>query len=275
MKRIKTPEELKYMAHSFHQADRVIKKSIDWLNKEINSGETVSERDFSDKVKDTFFAHEAKSLSFEVITASGENAAIVHYTKADPNKILKAGDLMLLDTGAYFEGGYATDLTRTFLIGGSETKATVRQQEIYTLVLKSAIRVLKARFPMGTKGIHLDTLARAPLWDYGYIYNHGTGHGVGICVHEVPPRVSSTSDDVLEESMVFSVEPGLYIEGYGGVRIENLVTLVRDPQYDGWLQVQPLTFAPLDKNLIDYGYLDRWEKEWLKEYMEKSAGLDS
>ncbi len=274
MKRIKTPEELKYMTHSFHQADRVIKKSIDWLNNEINSGKTVSEKDFSDKVKATFFAHEAKALSFEVITASGENAAIIHYTNPDPNKILKAGDLMLLDTGAYFEGGYATDLTRTFLIGGCEAKATVRQQEIYTLVLKSAIRVLKARFPMGTKGVHLDTLARAPLWDYGYVYNHGTGHGVGICVHEVPPRVSSTSDNVLEESMVFSVEPGLYIEGYGGVRIENLVTLVRDSQHDNWLQVQPLTFSPLDSNLIDYNYLDHWEKEWLKGYMEKSAGLE-
>ncbi len=275
MKRIKTPEELKYMAYSFHQADKVIKKSIDWLNNELNSGKTLSERDFSEKVKATFFAHNAKALSFEVITASGENGAIVHYTKADPDKILTAGDLMLLDTGAYFEGGYATDLTRTFLMGGKQAKATSKQKEVYTLVLKSAIRVLKARFPMGTKGVHLDTLARSPLWDYGYIYNHGTGHGVGICVHEVPPRVSSTSDDVLEENMVFSVEPGVYIEGYGGVRIENLVTLVRDPLYDGWLKVQPLTFAPLDHNLIDDSYLDHWERQWLKEYSKKSDSLES
>ena len=270
MKRIKNPEELQFMTHSFHQADIVVKKAIDWLNTEINNNKSISEKDFNNKVKDLFFSHKAKALSFNVITASGTNSAIVHYTNPDPNKILQKNEFMLLDTGAYFEGGYATDLTRTFIIGANHAKPTHKQREIYTLVLKASIRVMKSKFPLGTKGVHLDTIARSVLWDYNYIYNHGTGHGVGICVHEIPPRLSVNSKDVIEENMVFSVEPGIYLEGFGGVRIENIVTVKVDRRNEGWLRIEPLTYAPLDNNLIDETYLDHSEREWLMNYQKKS-----
>ncbi|MDH5682159.1 MAG: M24 family metallopeptidase, partial [Spirochaetota bacterium] len=139
-------------------------------------------------------------------------------------------------------------------------------------VLKAAIRLLRARFPRGTSGSHLDTMARSVLWDFAHVYNHGTGHGVGISVHESPPKISGISFDRIEEGMVFSVEPGIYIEGYGGVRIENLVTVVADSEYDSWLRIEPLTFCPLDKRLIDVTYLDSTEREWLRDYQKKYAG---
>ena len=273
MRRIKTPEELEYMAQSFRRADVVIKQVIEWANSQVNSGKAISEKDVSEKVKSLFYSHGAKGLSFEVISAVGENGAIVHYTKADSTKILKKGDLMLLDTGAYFEGGYATDLTRTFLVGGSEAEANDKQKEIYSVTLKGAIRLMKAKFPKGSKGFHLDVIARSAMWGHHYIYGHGTGHGIGISVHETPPRLNDQSKDEIKANMVFSVEPGIYLEGFGGVRIENIVTVEQDRDNKNFLKIKPLTFCPLDVNLIDESYLDDSEREWLKWYMEKSAEL--
>lgn len=270
MKRIKLPEEIASMKDAFHKADKVIYRSIDWLNKSINNNEIISEKDFSNHVKSEFYNEGAKGLSFEVISASGKNGAIIHYTDADPNKKIESGEMFLLDTGAYFEGGFATDLTRTFLVGGANAKAVDRQKEIYTLVLRSAIRVLKARFPEGTTSIQLDSISRTCLWEYGYEYLHGTGHGVGIAVHEVPPSINSHSQFIIEENMVFSVEPGIYIEGFSGVRIENIVTVEKDLERDGWLKIVPLTYCPLDENLIDFSYLNPDEVKWLNAYQEKA-----
>ncbi len=273
LKMIKTLSEMTYIISCFKKADQVINEAINWLNTEINSYKTLTEKDFYNKVKELFYSKGAKALSFDVITASNENSAIIHYTNPDPEKILYPGELMLLDTGAYFEGGYATDLTRTFLIGGDSVKATSKQKEIYTMVLKSAIHGMKAIFPIGTTASNLDTITRSVLWEYGYTYNHGTGHGVGICVHESPPRLNGKSNDVLKENMIFSIEPGIYIEGYGGVRIENLVTIKKIPDKDGWLQVIPLTYAPLDENLIEYSLLNKIEITWLKNYQTKSHDI--
>src|SRR5262249_6106150 len=156
----------------------------------------------------------------------------------------RAGELVLLDTGAYYAEGYATDLTRTFLVGPKSQKATPEQRRYFTLVLKSAIAGMRARFPVGTRGDQLDAITRAPLWAAGLNYNHGTGHGVGINVHEFPPRIGPNGTAVLEEGMVFSIEPGVYVEKFGGVRIENLCTLERVKNMSAMLQVRPLTFSP-------------------------------
>ncbi len=272
MKAIKTSNELSHMSKSFATADKIMNSTIDWINDSVNSGDRLSEKDISDKVKSLFLFYGARGLSFEVISACDQNSAIIHYTNPDPNRVLELGDLMLLDIGAYFEGGYATDLTRTFLVGGYKTKATDKQKEIYSLVLKAAIRLMKAIFPKGTRGFQLDAIVRSTLWDYGYTYNHGTGHGIGISVHESPPRVSNVSDDVIDKGMVFSVEPGIYIDGFGGVRIENIVTTV-EADNDGWLKIKPLTFAKLDSNLIDKSYFDNAEVEWLYKYTNASINL--
>lgn len=280
MKAIKTLEELNSMSESFLRADRVVKESIEWANQEVIHGKSISEKDFADRVEELFFSHGAKALSFPVISACGENSAIIHYTQASSKRFLKIGEIMLVDTGAYFDGGYATDLTRSFLVGAEHAKSTEEQRKIYTLVLKSAIRVMKTRFPKGTPSSHLDSIARSTLWEYGHGFNHGTGHGVGIGVHESPPNLGIRCQDELKANMVFSVEPGIYIEGFMGVRIENLVTLKLKKEThkethleEPWLQVQPMTFCPLDKHLIDKKYLDAQEILWLDNYQKQGEKL--
>ena len=127
---------------------------------------------------------------------------------------------------------------------------------------------MKARFPKGTSGGQLDALVRAPIWEAGYDYAHGTGHGIGVLVHEFPPRVAAKSEVVLEAGMVFSIEPGIYLPGWGGVRIENLVTLEEDAEAPGFLRVVPLTFAPIDRRLVDTKMLSLDEKVWMRRWQK-------
>ena len=125
---------------------------------------------------------------------------------------------------------------------------------------------MRATFPVGTPGAALDALVRAPLWAEGLDYNHGTGHGVGVNVHEFPPRVNPGSRTPLEVGQVFSIEPGVYIEGVGGVRIENLCTVRPDDAHEGSWRVEPLTFSPLDMSLVDPSLLTESERAFLSGY---------
>ncbi|MBI3351789.1 MAG: M24 family metallopeptidase [Nitrospirae bacterium] len=270
MKANKTPEELTHMIKAFAKADQVVNKAKHWLCRKTSSGEKISETRFAEKVAKLFKQSGAFSLSFHIISAAGKNGAVIHYSNPDPDRMISNGELMLLDTGAYYEGGYATDLTRTFLVGDSKTKGTEEQKKIFTTVLKGAIAGMDAGFPKGTSGAALDAIVRAPLWKAGYNYNHGTGHGVGINVHESPPRISSQGDSILEKGHVFSIEPGIYLSEFGGVRIENLCTVIDHPKYPDWLTVTPLTFSPLDERLIDHSLLSREEKKWLRWYKNQS-----
>ncbi|MFI5303905.1 MAG: M24 family metallopeptidase [Nitrospiria bacterium] len=269
MKSQKNPEELLHMLKSFKRADSVVAKAKNWVCRKVRAGEAVTEAAFSEKVSKLFKQSGAFSLSFHIISAAGKNGAIIHYSNPDPNRIILSGELLLLDTGAYYEGGYATDLTRTFLVGDSKSKGSNQQMKIFTLVLKGAIAGMSATFPKGTSGAAIDTIVRAPLWEAGYNYNHGTGHGVGINVHESPPRIS-TQGDPIEKGQIFSIEPGIYIPDFGGVRIENLCTVIDHPKYPDWLMVTPLTFSPFDDRLIDTSLLTRIEKKWLKWYKDQS-----
>ncbi len=133
-------------------------------------------------------------------------------------------------------------------------------------MLKSAVAGMTARMPKNAVGAQLDGITRAPLWREGVDYAHGTGHGVGINVHEAPPSVSKLSIGGFEEGQVFSIEPGLYLEGTGGVRIENLCTVAPDPDQKDWIRVEPLTFSPLDSRLIDDALLDDTERAFVARY---------
>lgn len=205
--------------------------------------------------------------SFPSISGAGPHGAIVHYrATAQSNRMLNAGELYLIDSGGQYPDG-TTDVTRTIAIG----VPTAQMKRHYTLVLKGHIGLAQAVFPQGLHGGHLDILARQHLWAAGLDYDHGTGHGVGafLGVHEGPQGISSRSTVPLRAGMVISNEPGYYLAGQYGIRIENLVfvketihTLDDKPM----LAFETLTLAPLDVNLMDMALLTASEIAWLNGY---------
>lgn len=210
-----------------------------------------------------------EDLSFDTIAGSGPNGAIVHYrVTEDSNRRLIPGDLMLVDSGGQYLDG-TTDITRTIAIGPVGTL----EAECFTAVLRGMIAISRARFPRGVAGGHLDALARYPLWMLGRDYDHGTGHGVGafLSVHEGPQRLSRISTVPLVEGMILSNEPGYYLEGQFGIRIENLIAVRKAPPPEGgdardWLDFQTLTLAPIDRRLILADRLSAEERDWLDSY---------
>lgn len=266
LKALKTPAEIKHLRESFARADHVVNKTQKWINKNIAKKVTLSEADVDVKVRKEFIKSGAVGLSFKPICAFAQNGAVIHYGTPNQDIKLSKGQLFLLDTGGTYEGGYATDLTRTFLIGSKKTKAKTWQKKLFTCVLKAAIAGMNARFPQGTTGAQLDAIVRNPIWNMGLNFNHGTGHGVGINVHESPPSIRPNNTTPLAPGHIFSIEPGLYIEGVGGVRIENLCTVIKDPHNPDFLAVLPLTFAPLDVRLLEKSMLTLVEKTFLNYY---------
>lgn len=265
MKAEKTPAELSAMREAFRKADGVVTAAMAFVRDRLDASERVTEADLAAEVERLFLASGATGLSFRVIAAAGENGAVIHYSNPDPERVIAPEDMVLLDTGGYYAEGYATDLTRTFLAGSPAKlpEATAEQRRIFTLVLKAAIAGMSARFPVGTRGDQLDAIVRSPLWAAGLDFKHGTGHGVGVNVHEAPPKVSTKGAIPICVGQVFSIEPGLYLPGFGGVRIENLCTVEACPDAEGFLRVVPLTFAPYDERLIDREALTPAERAWL------------
>ncbi|MCB1505584.1 MAG: aminopeptidase P family protein [Hyphomicrobiaceae bacterium] len=209
-----------------------------------------------------------KEISFDTISGSGPNGAIVHYrVNRATNRMLTSGELFLIDSGAQYQDG-TTDITRTVAIG----KPSNEMRQRFTRVLKGHIAIATARFPKGTRGVDLDSHARWALWQAGLDYDHGTGHGVGsyLSVHEGPQSISRLGTVPLEPGMILSNEPGYYKEGEYGIRIENLV-LVSDPSIpDGgersMLGFETLTLAPIDRRLVDKSLLTTAERQWLDAY---------
>lgn len=207
--------------------------------------------------------------SFETISAAGPNGALCHYCVNDKtNRPLKSGELYLVDSGGQYLTG-TTDVTRTVLVGGS---ATEKMKEHYTRVLKGHIAIACAVFPKGTTGTQLDMLARQALWEVGLDFPHSTGHGVGsyLSVHEGPqgitPRNSTTP---LMLGMILSNEPGYYLAGHYGIRLENLILVQECEDRSGFLKFENLTWAPFDGRLIDPALLSDQEREWLRWYHAK------
>jgi Xaa-Pro aminopeptidase len=210
-----------------------------------------------------------RGLSFETISGAGSNGAIVHYRVApDTNRTLEPGSLYLVDSGAQYLDG-TTDVTRTVAIG----KPDAEMRDRFTRVLKGHLAVAAARFPVGTSGGQLDSLARAALWQVGLDYEHGTGHGVGsyLGVHEGPQRIAKRLSDVpLRPGMVISNEPGYYKTGAWGIRIENLEVVREAPPIDGGeletLMFEALTLAPIDLALVEPALMTAAEIAWLNAY---------
>ena len=212
-----------------------------------------------------------KELSFDTISGAGPNGAIVHYrvTQATDRR-LKSGELYLVDSGAqYLEG--TTDITRTVAIG----RPSREMRDRFTRVLKGHIALADARFPIGTRGVDLDVLARHSLWAAGLDYDHGTGHGVGsyLAVHEGPQNISKRGMTPLEPGMIISNEPGFYKTGAYGIRIENLVLVNKASEIKGgerkMLSFETLTLAPIDLRLVNADMLNKDELNWLNNYHKR------
>jgi Xaa-Pro aminopeptidase len=239
-----------------------------WLEEAVLAGNTISEIDVDQKLLELKKQRPLfKTKSFETISGFAENSAIIHYNPyTGNNKPIVTDNFYLLDCGSQYGSG-TTDVTRTFYFGEPKQEAKLH----YTLVLKGFINLSNLKFPNGTTGAQIDSIARQFLWQYSLDYPHGTGHGVGhyLSVHEGPQSISRYNNCAIEPGMVLSIEPGYYIPGQYGIRIEN-IAVVRKAEKDGdFLEFEALTLAPIPFNLVDEGLLSFDEKKWLLEYHKK------
>lgn len=241
-----------------------------WLKHQIGK-ETITEISASDKLE-AFRAEQEGFIrpSFEPISAFGEHGAIVHYSSTpETNVELKEGTLFLTDTGGgYYEG--STDITRTVALG----EIPQIMKDHFTATVESNLQLAHARFLYGCNGVNLDILARAPFWKQNLNYNHGTGHGVGYLmnIHEAPTGIRwqyRPSDSYrFEEGMIITDEPGIYIAGSHGIRMENelLVCKGEKNEYGQFMYFEPITYVPFDLDALNPDLLTAEEKVWLNEY---------
>lgn len=274
LKAVKTSREIDHI-RSAHVKDGVaVTRFVHWLKTHVGK-EEITEIGAAKKLEE-FRCEEEGYLgpSFDPIVAYGPHGAIVHYSATpETDAALQPKGLCLADTGGHYSEG-TTDITRTIVLGG----LTEEEKRAYTLALKGHLRLGAVKFTEGVCGQNLDVLARQPLWEEGMDYNHGTGHGVGylLSVHEGPQnfrwRIGDGASCVpLEEGMVISNEPGLYVAGKFGIRHENL-ELVRKGEktdYGQFMYLEPLTMVPFDKEAIDVNLLTEREIGLLNDYHTK------
>lgn len=246
-----------------------VTRFLHWLDTHAQSGD-VDEITAASKLE-SFRAEtgELRDLSFDSITGSGPNGAIVHYrVSTQSNRKLQRGELFLIDSGGQYRDG-TTDITRTVPIGEANDEMCDR----FTLVLKGHIALATMKFPAGTTGHQLDVIARKPLWDAGLDYDHGTGHGVGsfLGVHEGPQRIAKApNSQALLPGMILSNEPGFYKTGAFGIRIENLIVVNKPEAVPGgerdMMTFETITLAPINLALVNKVLLTDAERHWLNDY---------
>ncbi len=270
LKAVKNPVEIEGITRAHARDGAAMVRFLAWLEAEAPQG-SVTEISAAEKLESLRgeLPH-YRGKSFATISAFGEHGAIVHYESRDQtNCALTQDGIYLIDSGAQYLDG-TTDITRTTVIG----RPTNEQRDRFTRVLKGHIDLASTSFPVGTTGNRLDTIARKPLWDAGLNYGHGTGHGVGayLCVHEGPHAVSyyRGMDVPLVDGMILSVEPGYYKATAYGIRIENLVRVVRNEALSSdegrYLRFETLTLCPIDLRLVEKSLLTRDEIEYLNTY---------
>ena len=256
MKAVKTEAEIAHYKACFARTDMAMRAIREYI--ENNDG--ISEYDISKKLEKYFYKFGAKSLSFNSIVAKDKNSALAHYSKSSKDEIIQDGSLVLIDCGAYYEGGLATDITRVFVKGNTSEL----QKRVYTTVLKAFLTAFNTTVGEGVTGFDIDkkareTFAKNPI--DGYVFNHGLGHGIGVSVHEYPPNLSCNelAKVELKENMCFTIEPGLYRENFFGVRLENSCYL-KDKK------IQSFSKMNYEKKLVDFSLLTAEEQVWLKDF---------
>lgn len=271
----KNPVEVENERNAHIKDGVAVTKFIYWLKSQIGKTK-ITEISAAERLEQFRNAQEHYvEPSFAPIIAYKEHGAIVHYSATKESDVeLKPESFVLADTGGHYLEG-TTDITRTIALGS----LTQEEKEMYTAVLKGHIQLEMARFLQGCSGQSLDVLARTPLWEKGLDYNHGTGHGVGylLSVHEGPnsfryrPSVNGRNDCVFEEGMITSDEPGIYLEGKFGIRLENMIVCQKDMEndYGSFLCFDALTLVPFERSAIIAEELSTKEKEWLNKYHQK------
>ena len=259
IKSIKSEKELEAYKKAFERTD----KAVSSIRNYIEENDNLSEYDIAVKLKEEFLRYGAKSLSFNSIVAINENSAQAHYSKNSNYVILRNGDLVLIDCGAYYESGLATDITRVFVKGNPSQQ----QKKVYTLVLKAFLNAFNYKQDEITSGsvsgYEIDTLAHSVLDDAieGFSFGHGLGHGIGINVHEAPPNLSQNelAKEKIVNGMTFTIEPGLYNPDEFGVRLENSCYMENG-------KIKSFVKMGYEGKLIDYKMLSDKEQQWLKEF---------
>jgi Xaa-Pro aminopeptidase len=267
----KTPQEMTSIRSSFIRSSHAIAKTLRW-GKDESQKRNLSEVDLANYLYESYGSEGAVALSFKTISGAGGNSAVVHYSTPSEKEYFSKGKLALLDSGAYYSEGFCTDCTRGFFAGsaakGDQPEAW--QKDIYTTTLKSAIQVFLKPVDGKLSGKEVDTLIRGKVKDAGYDYMHGTGHGIGIHVHEEGIRLSTLSTYPQSPYACVSVEPGIYLQDKGGVRVENVALLHPDgPNY----RYENVVYVGYDWDLIDLTKLTTEEKAYLKDYESKCAEL--
>jgi Xaa-Pro aminopeptidase len=267
LKAVKNITEIEGTRTAHHRDAVALTRFLAWVDREAPSG-ALTEIDAVEALE-TFRRRTGalKDVSFPTISGTGPNGAIVHYrVTRKSNRRIAPGDLLLIDSGAQYQDG-TTDVTRTIAIG----EPTAEMRDRFTRVLRGHIAIARALFPDGTTGAQLDSFARQFLWQAGLDFEHGTGHGVGsyLSVHEGPARISKLGTTPLKRGMILSNEPGYYKTDAYGIRIENLELVVGADIKGSEKPVnafETLTFAPIDRRLIDVKMLDAAELKWLNDY---------
>ncbi|ATP39819.1 peptidase M24 [Solibacillus sp. R5-41] len=244
-------------------------KFIKWLKNAVNN-EEITEIAAEEKLENFRKAQEGYvGTSFDTIAGYQEHAAMMHYKANEETQFtLKNEGLFLIDSGGQYYDG-TTDITRTIVLG----ILTDEQKRDYTLVLKGFIALSAVKYLYGTTGGNLDILARQPIWQHGIDYKCGTGHGVGffLNVHEGPQSIRNNNHVPLEEGMVITNEPGIYLEGKYGIRIENLMLVVEDEktEFGQFMKFETITYCPIDLAGINKDMLTESEKQWLNNYHQE------
>jgi Xaa-Pro aminopeptidase len=269
-KAIKNASELQGMREAHVRDGVAMVRFFAWLERALASGR-LDELSVADKLGEMRQQGQSyRGPSFGTISAYGPHGALPHYSSTKESNVpLQVPGIYLVDSGGQYDDG-TTDITRTVALG----TPSAYQKKIYTLVLKGHLNLKNSEFLAGTTGYQLDILARQPLWNASINYAHGTGHGVGaaLCVHEGPFSVSLRKNlTPLEEGHVLSIEPGCYLVGEFGVRIENLAAVVRKRQtaFGDFLGFDDLTLCPYDRNLIDLTLVNAAEVAQINTYHER------
>ncbi|HZL09049.1 MAG TPA: aminopeptidase P family protein [Prolixibacteraceae bacterium] len=267
LKAIKSDDEIRNIRHAMRKDGVAMLEFLFWLKKNLGkipvTEYTVAEKLIEFRARQTDY----KGISFFPIVGYKEHGAIVHFHVSAENALPVGNDgFLLFDSGGQYCDG-TTDITRTVAL----SELTARQKTDYTLVLKGMISLTLAKFPINTRGYHLDILARKDLWKHGVNYGHGTGHGVGyfLNVHEGPMSIRQEFNDrVIEAGMVTSNEPAMYRPGEYGIRTENMMVCVKDQstEFGDFLRFDTLTLCPIDTKAIDKSLMNPEEIEWLNGY---------